>query len=67
MTPRTFGWRGVMVNHGTALALYLGLALLMTWPLPLQFTAAVPGNGFDTWQNMGNMWWLRCLLYTSDA
>ncbi len=50
--------------HATALALYLGLALLMTWPTALQFTAAVPGNGFDTWQNMWNMWWLREALLT---
>ncbi|MCX7790868.1 MAG: hypothetical protein N2378_09540, partial [Chloroflexaceae bacterium] len=64
MTLPTVRWREALVNHGTALALYLGLALLMTWPLPLQATTAVPGNGFDTWQNMWNMWWLREALLT---
>ena len=49
----------LLAPHGAALALYLGLALLLTWPLARQFTTAVPGNGFDTWQNMWNMWWLR--------
>ncbi|MGB9632426.1 MAG: hypothetical protein ACPL8I_03795, partial [Chloroflexaceae bacterium] len=57
-------WREALVNHGSALALYLGLALLMTWPTALQMTTAVPGNGFDTWQNMWNMWWLREALLT---
>jgi len=55
MSPRTVRWREALARHGSALALYLGLALLMTWPLPLQATTAVPGNGFDTWQNMWNM------------
>ena len=64
MTPRTVRWREALARHGSALALYLGLALLMTWPLPLQATTAVPGNGFDTWQNMWNMWWLREALLT---
>ncbi|MFQ3664212.1 MAG: hypothetical protein SNJ69_17690, partial [Chloroflexaceae bacterium] len=48
-----------LAAHGAALALYLGLALVLTWPMALQFTTAVPGNGFDTWQNMWNLWWLR--------
>ena len=64
MSPRTVRWREALARHGSALALYLGLALLMTWPLPLQATTAVPGNGFDTWQNMWNMWWLREALLT---
>jgi hypothetical protein len=64
MTPPTIRWREALLNHGSALALYLGLALLMTWPMPLQCTTAVPGNGFDTWQNMWNMWWLREALLT---
>lgn len=56
-------WRAI-IRHGAALTLYLGLALLMTWPMALQVAAAVPGNGFDTWQNMWNMWWLRQALLT---
>ncbi len=41
------------------LLLYTTLALLMTWPLALQFTNTVPGNAYDSWQNMWNMWWLK--------
>jgi hypothetical protein len=44
------------------LLFYAGLALLLTWPLALRFFTAVPGNGFDSWQNMWNMWWLRKAL-----
>ncbi|WP_174714055.1 hypothetical protein [Candidatus Viridilinea mediisalina] len=55
-------WR----NAGVALTLYLALALLMTWPTLLHLTSAVPGNGFDTWQNMWNMWWLREALLTGS-
>lgn len=60
--PQLRAWR----DHATAIMLYLGLALGMTWPLALQMTTAVPGNGFDTWQNMWNMWWLREALLTGS-
>ncbi|MCS6880799.1 MAG: hypothetical protein RMK84_11805 [Oscillochloridaceae bacterium] len=66
MTPQTVRWREEMAKQGMALALYLGLALLMTWPMALQMTTAVPGNGFDTWQNMWNIWWLREALLTGS-
>ncbi len=58
-------WRALLTDHALPLALYLALALLMTWPTALQVTTAVPGNGFDTWQNMWNMWWLRQALLTA--
>jgi hypothetical protein len=41
---------------------YLALAVFLTWPTALRLTTAVPGNGFDSWQNMWNMWWLRKAL-----
>ncbi|MCU0494332.1 MAG: hypothetical protein MUD01_22315 [Chloroflexaceae bacterium] len=41
------------------LLLYLGLAIVNTWPLVLHFGTAVPGIGYDSWQNMWNMWWLK--------
>ncbi|WP_129626758.1 hypothetical protein [Candidatus Oscillochloris fontis] len=44
------------------LALYAGLAIFLTWPAALYLTTAVPGNGYDSWQNMWNMWWLRTAL-----
>lgn len=58
-------WHALLTDHVLPLALYLTLALLMTWPMALQITTAVPGNGFDTWQNMWNMWWLRQALLTA--
>jgi len=46
--------------------LYLALAILMTWPLALYLTRAIPGNAFDSWQNMWNLWWLRRALIHGD-
>ncbi len=31
----------------------------MTYPLVLQFTTAIPGDGFDGWQNYWNLWWVK--------
>ena len=31
----------------------------MTWPLVAQFTTAIPGDGFDGWQNYWNQWWIK--------
>lgn len=45
--------------HGLPLLLYTALALLMTWPLAMHFTTAVSGIGYDSWQNMWNIWWLK--------
>lgn len=59
-------WRALLTDHALPLALYLALALLMTWPMAFQVTTAVPGNGFDTWQNMWNMWWLRQALLSAS-
>jgi hypothetical protein len=38
---------------------YLALTLLLTWPLAANFTTAIPGDGFDGWQNYWNLWWMR--------
>jgi asparagine N-glycosylation enzyme membrane subunit Stt3 len=48
------------------LVLYFALAILMTWPLALYVTRAVPGNAFDSWQNLWNLWWLRRALMHGD-
>jgi hypothetical protein len=42
-----------------ALGLYGLLALAMTWPLAQQLGTAIPGDGFDGWQNVWNLWWMR--------
>ncbi len=48
--------------HPTALALYLLLTLGMTWPLLRVFGEAIPGDGFDGWQNYWNLWWMKVAL-----
>lgn len=34
----------------------------MTWPLATQLTTAIPGDGFDGWQNYWNQWWIKVAL-----
>ena len=38
------------------------LALVMTYPLALHLTTAIPGDGFDGWQNYWNLWWVKTAL-----
>ncbi len=45
-----------------ALAGYLILTLLLTYPLVRQFGRAIPGDGFDGWQNVWNLWWMKVAL-----
>lgn len=45
-----------------ALAGYLLLTLALTWPLALNFARAIPGDGFDGWQNYWNLWWVKVAL-----
>ncbi|HSN76838.1 MAG TPA: hypothetical protein VL334_17335 [Anaerolineae bacterium] len=51
--------RGAWRRHVGALWLYGLLALAMTWPLARQVGAAIPGDSFDGWQNVWNLWWMR--------
>ena len=40
-----------------------GVTLLMTFPLALHWTGALPNGGPDVWQNYWNFWWWKhCLL-----
>lgn len=55
--PRVKWWRELAV-----IALYLGLALVFTWPLLLHFSEAIPGDGHDGWQMVWNLWWVRYAL-----
>ena len=41
---------------------YLGLTIVMTWPMVLHLTDAIPGDGFDGWQNYWNLWWVKQAL-----
>nr|WP_255603199.1 hypothetical protein [Oscillochloris sp. ZM17-4] len=55
-----------MQNAAPPLLIYLTLAVLLTWPTALRLTTAVPGNAYDSWQNMWNFWWLRKALLAGD-
>ncbi|HEY66072.1 MAG TPA: hypothetical protein G4O02_16030 [Caldilineae bacterium] len=44
------------------LAAYLALTLGMTYPVVRHFFSAIPGDGFDGWQNFWNLWWVRRAL-----
>ena len=46
-------------HHLAALLGYLILALALTWPLARQLGSAIPGDSFDGWQNLWNLWWMR--------
>jgi len=41
---------------------FVVLTLAMTWPLGIQFSEAIPGDGFDGWQNLWNLWWMKLSL-----
>jgi hypothetical protein len=45
-----------------ALGGYVLLALVMTYPLVLHLSSAIPGDGFDGWQNYWNLWWVKTAL-----
>ena len=56
--PRPYrGWM-----HGVVLVGYLLLTVVMTWPMAAQITVAIPGDGFDGWQNYWNLWWVKVAL-----
>ena len=38
---------------------YALLSILMTWPTAARLTTAIPGDGFDGWQNYWNLWWIK--------
>ena len=48
--------------HPTVLALYALLTLVMTWPAGANLAQAIPGDGFDGWQNYWNLWWMKVAL-----
>jgi len=56
--------RGASVG---ALIGYLIVTLAFTWPLALNFTRAIPGDGFDGWQNYWNLWWMKVALLEKHA
>lgn len=49
-------------HHLFALLGFLILTLLMTYPLVRDSNRAIPGDGFDGWQNVWNLWWAKRAL-----
>lgn len=41
---------------------YFLLTVLMTWPVILHLADGIPGDGFDGWQNLWNLWWVKQAL-----
>ncbi|MEZ4677471.1 MAG: hypothetical protein R2932_24970 [Caldilineaceae bacterium] len=48
--------------HRAVLLSYLLLTAVMTWPLITILSSAIPGDGFDGWQNYWNQWWIKVAL-----
>jgi len=53
--------RSLLPSAGAVLA-YVLLTFGMTWPLVTRFASAIPGDGFDGWQNYWNLWWVKVAL-----
>ena len=66
-TPKLSAERapGIWRLLGAPLAGYLLLTLALTYPLITQFGSAIPGDGFDGWQNYWNLWWIKRALVDS--
>lgn len=54
-------------RYGLLVLGYGSLGLMMAWPLPLKLLSAIPGDGFDGWQNYWNLWWVRRALLVLGA
>ncbi len=46
-------------RHLPVLLAYVGLSLLLTWPLILHFGSRVPGDGIDDPALAWNLWWVK--------
>ena len=51
--------RPALHRHLVALLLYSLLSLALTWPLLIQFTSHVPGDGIDDPALTWNLWWIK--------
>lgn len=49
-------------HHLIAILGYLALTCLLTYPMVREFGRAIPGDGFDGWQNVWNIWWVKQAL-----
>jgi len=53
---------GRLAPAALALLAYLVLTLAFTYPLAVEFARAIPGDAFDGWQNLWNLWWVKIAL-----
>jgi hypothetical protein len=49
-------------THVSAISGYAVLSLVLTFPLALNYSSSIPGDGFDGLQNYWNLWWVRRAL-----
>ena len=49
-------------RHLWVLLGYIGLSLLLTWPLAAHFASHVPGDGIDDPSLAWNLWWVKHAL-----
>jgi hypothetical protein len=62
---RRVEWPYPFGQRSRALWALLGYSLItgaITYPLILHFGSAIPGDGFDGWQNYWNLWWTKTAL-----
>lgn len=61
--------RGVRTNFSRAivLAVYLLLALVLTFPLVLHFTTHGPGHGVDDPSQTWSLWWLKFAIFNRGS
>ena len=66
--PTSFASRfRLVLAHLAVLAAYFLLTIVMTWPAARYLTSAIPGDGFDGWQNYWNLWWVKQALLVLGA
>jgi hypothetical protein len=62
-TARSSRLAASLDRPGPVLLLFLLLAVVMTWPLLIEFTSSLPAGSGDVRQNFWNFWWWKkCLL-----
>lgn len=49
------------------IAIFSLFTLLLTFPTVMQFGHAIPGDGFDGWQNYWNQWWIKEALLNQHS
>jgi hypothetical protein len=55
------------LGHIVVIVAYLFITIFMTWPSILHLTDGVPGDGFDGWQNLWNLWWVKQAILEQGA